>query len=110
MPRRSLDGSYYGESQRLTVRLTLRDLRLLDDLATIWRADRSEVIRRALRGAADGARRQLRQERLDALPTMPVAELRRLATKLRITGRSRMTSTALRAELRRTLTRCQTQP
>lgn len=103
MPRRSLDGSYWGESQRLTVRLTRRDLRLLDDLATAWTTDRSDVIRRALRDAADTARRKLRQERLDALPTMPVAELRRLASQLRIAGRSRMNSAALRAELRRVL-------
>ena len=71
MSRPNLAGDFWGESQRLTVRVSSRELRALDELTDAWGADRSEAIRRALREAAAGVRRQRRQALLAALPTAP---------------------------------------
>lgn len=105
MPRRSLAGTCWGESERLTVRVSPKELRALDALVAAWGTDRSEVIRRAIREAAARARRQRRQALLDALPAATVAQLRRLATELHIPGRSRMTSLELRNAVRSVLQR-----
>ena len=105
MPRRNLAGNFWGESQRLTVRVSSRELRALDDLADAWGIDRSEAIRRAIREAATGVRRQRRQALLAALPTITVAQLRRVAGELDVPGRSRMTSPELRNAVRARLER-----
>jgi len=105
MSRPNLAGDFWGESQRLTVRVSSRELRALDELTDAWGADRSEAIRRALREAAAGVRRQRRQALLAALPTSTVAQLRRLARDLHIPGRSRMTSLELRNAIRTSLER-----
>lgn len=104
MSRRNLRGSW-GESQRLTLRLTGTDFSELDDLAQNWGCDRSEALRRALRQAGVLERERRRKERLDALPTMRVAQLRELARQLRLTGRSKMTKADLRQALEARLTR-----
>ena len=101
MPRHNLAGSYYwGESQRLTVRLSRRDLAGLDRLVELWGLDRSAAIRRALQQAAAEADRQRREALLSALPVMNVTELRSVAMRLRIKGRSRMKGEELRRAVR----------
>jgi len=105
MPRLNLARDPWGESQRLTVRVTVKELQALDELVAAWGADRSHALRRAVREAAARARQQHRQALLDALPTLTVAKLRRLATELHIPGRSRMTSRDLRQAVRKVLLR-----
>ena len=105
MPRRSLAGTRWGESERLTVRVSPGELRALNELVDAWGQDRSEVVRRAIREAAAQLRQRRRQARLDALPDMTVARLRRLATELGIPGRSHMTSPELRCVIRTVLQR-----
>jgi len=105
MPRRSLIGTTWGESERLTIRVSPRELRALNELVDTWGTDRSEVVRRAIREAAARARRQRRQALLESLPTITVAQLRRLAMELDIPRRSRMTSLELRNAVRTLLER-----
>ena len=101
MSRHNLAGKYYwGESQRLTVRLTHRDLAGLDQLVEQWGIDRSAAIRRALQQAAAEVDQQRREALLSALPAMNVSELRRLAKRLRIKGRARMKGEELRRAVR----------
>lgn len=101
MPRHNLAGNYYwGESQRLTVRLSQRDLAGLDQLVELWGLDRSAAIRRALQQAVVEVDRQRREALLSALPAMNVTELRSLAKRLRIKGRARMKGQELRRAVR----------
>lgn len=53
MARRNLAGGYGGESRVVTVRLTPADTRTLRDLAEAWQVTPSEVLRQALRQAAE---------------------------------------------------------
>jgi hypothetical protein len=106
MPRNNLAGPYHwGESQRLTVRLTHRDLADLDELTELWGLDRSAAVRRVLQQAATAARRQQRDALLAALPGMKGAALRSLARRLHIAGHSRMKADELRSALRFTIAR-----
>ena len=105
MPRRNLSGTCWGVSERLTVRISPKELRAVNELVAAWGEDRSEAIRRAIRQAATQLRQRGRQARLDALPDLTVARLRRLATELGIPGRSRMTSAELRSAVRTVLQR-----
>ena len=100
MPRKNLAGSYSGESERLTVRVSLAERRALDELAAAWSCDRSEAIRRAVRDQAEALRNQRREDTLARLDAMTVAELRDLAGQLRIRGRSRKTGPELRTAIR----------
>lgn len=95
MPRRNLDGRYAGESRRITVRLGDKAMRDLDELTDAWGGERSDVIRRAVQQAATAARRQRREALVAEVPTMTIAELRRVARELYIDGRSRMTRPTL---------------
>ena len=99
MPRNNLDGNRWGESQRLTVRLSRRERRALDELAVAWQSDKSEALRRAVRQAAAAVRRQQHEAWLDALPTMTVAQLRAHAARLHVARRSKMTKAELRDAL-----------
>ena len=77
MPRRNLDHRYWGESQRLTVRLGRKELAALDELATEWPGEQSDLVRRALREALLAVVRTRRRDALEtALPTLTLAELR----------------------------------
>ena len=91
MPRMNLDRSYWGESQRVTVRLGRTELAALDELAMEWPGDQSELVRRALREAVTTTRRRRREALEAALPTLTLAQLRVLAGEYRVPGRSRMT-------------------
>ena len=99
MARRNLAGNYWGESQRLTIRLSPADMRTLDELAEAWQSDRSEVLRRALREVAVSTRKRRRDELLSALPFLTLGELRALARDHQIRGRSKMTKPRLQAAL-----------
>ena len=99
MPRTNIAGDWCGESFRLTVRLSPLELKALDDLCSAWTTERSDAVRRALRHAAAFTKRQHADELLAAIPVMSVAELRRLATRLSVPGRSRMSKSQLRAAI-----------
>ncbi|HJN78133.1 MAG TPA: ribbon-helix-helix protein, CopG family [Myxococcota bacterium] len=58
MPRRNLAGNWSGPSERVTVRLSLRDRIALDELAVALGTDRSEALRQAVREAAAARRGQ----------------------------------------------------
>ena len=97
MPRMNIAGNWSGESFRLTVRLSPPELWALNELCVAWRIDRSEALRRALREAAASALRQRREALLAEVPTLSVVDLRGLAARLSIAGRSRMSKALLRA-------------
>lgn len=100
MTRKNLAGEHWGQSQRLTIRLTKADLRTLDQLTLAWTLDRSETLRRILREAGQAHREQIRDELLATLPQLSLDALRALARQRRIAGRSKMTKAALRDALR----------
>mgnify|MGYP002636609810 CR=1 FL=1 len=100
MPRMNLDRSYLGESERVTVRLGRTELAALDELATEWPGDRSDLVRRALREAVTTTRCRRRAAFEVALPTLTLAQLRVLAGEYRVRGRSRMTKADLEAATR----------
>lgn len=95
MPRMNLDRSYWGESQRVTVRLGRTELAALDELATEWPGDQSDLVRCALREAVTTTRCRCREAFEAALPTLTLAQLRVLAGEHRVQGRSRMTKADL---------------
>ena len=101
MPRNSIAGnSYWGESRRLTVRLSDRDVRDLDDLVEQRGIDRSAAIRRAIQQAFAEVARRRRHSLLCAIADMSVADLRALASRLRIKGRGVMKGEELRNAVR----------
>lgn len=91
---------YWGESRRLTIRFSDRDIRDLDQLVELWDLDRSAVMRKVLRQVVVEVRQPRREAMLCALPEMNVTELRTLARRLRVRGRSRMTAQELRHAVR----------
>jgi hypothetical protein len=103
MPRKKLNGDWWGESQRFTVRLSRSEQRALRELATAWQTDTSAAIRRAVREAAADVRRQELEKHLTELPALNRAELRSLASRLRVAGRSRMSKAELLAAIRQRL-------
>ena len=54
MPRKNLD-RFWGESDAITVRLGTKEWRALGALRSAWGGTKSEVIRRAIREAAQQA-------------------------------------------------------
>jgi len=90
MPRMNLDRTYWGPSQRVTVRLGRKEFAALSELATEWAGDRSELVRRALREAVTTTRSRRREAIEAALPTLTLAQLRVHAREYRVPGRSRM--------------------
>ena len=96
MPRKNLAGTYSGESERLTIRLSLVDRTTLDRLAADWQTDRSETIRRAIREVAARVQRQRREQLRANLDTLTVAELKTLARRYGVPGRSTMSKSQLR--------------
>lgn len=99
MPRKNLAGDWSGESQRLTVRLSVRERVALRELCAAWAAEPSEVLRRALRESAAAEDLREREAMLEQVPVLGVAGLRTLATELAITGRGRMIRSELRAAI-----------
>lgn len=100
MTRKTLGGTHWGESPRLTLRLTKADLQTLDQLASSWSLDRSETLRRVLREAGRAHRQRIRDALLASLPDLSLDALRVLARQRRIVGRSKMTKSRLLDALR----------
>lgn len=105
MPRMNLDRSWMGESQRLSVRLGLKDRQTLEKLCAEWGVDRSEAIRRALSEAEATNRHARSRQLVDRLPGLNAAALRAVAANLRIVGRSRMPKAQLTAAILSVITR-----
>lgn len=115
MPRKSISG-YWGETSRITLRVSPGDLRALDSLGAAVGTDRSETLRTLLREAgaalrkreqeaADAVRQRERDAALAGLPGMSRSELLVLAEKHAMKGRSKMTVPELRDALHRLLDR-----
>ena len=103
MPRRNLDNDYWGESPRVTIRLSRTDWVALGVLEEDWGLERSGLIRRALREAASKVRKQRREAIEASLLTMRVPRLRKLAGDYGIRGRSKMPKADLIKAIRRAL-------